>query len=174
MPGIGCFRALKSATIAAAMSAIGASSFRFLKASCSTFAICSEPPANTLPTPHKPGSDRGLQRFGCREIDQPRRHRLRRHAVLDQRDQQRVEYFGFLRGRQAAPDLQERHRTEIDLAEQVVGQVEAAHGDAVARAPAHAGFQLLSLFGHRPPRKICRASAVRSTSVGPSVIMKLR
>jgi hypothetical protein len=51
--------------------------------------------------------------------------------MFHQGDQHGVEYHGFALGRQPAHQLQEGHLTQIDLAQQVVDQIEAPHHDAV-------------------------------------------
>jgi hypothetical protein len=57
--------------------------------------------------------------------------------MLHEGDQQGVEYRRFVLGRQSAHQLQECHITQVDLAQQVVDQIEAPHHDAVGGAPAH-------------------------------------
>ncbi len=113
------------------------------------------------------GGDGRLQRFRRSEINQPRRHRLRRHAVFDQRDQKRVEDTRLLVRWHAPPDLQKGHGSKINLAEKIVGEITLLHGDLVRRAPSHADSSALPFFTMPFPQQSL-ASAVRRTSVGPS------
>src|SRR6266851_1282320 len=99
-------------------------------------------PAEAVPHPQKARRDRALQRFGRAKVCHPRGDRARRHAVLDQRDRDRVEHHRLLRSREPALELQEREVAERHVADEL-GQVVAAHDNLVRRAPAHFRVQLL-------------------------------
>ena len=74
---------------------------------------------------HAPGAaercrDRRLDRFRRAVINEPRRDDVRDHAVLDQYNKQRIEHFGFIRGRQPAAQDERSHVGECDFADQIL------------------------------------------------------
>ena len=146
MPGITALRATCASTIFAASASRPSFAGMILQGLLKHFRGLLRAAGEHAADPAETGRDCRLQRFGRREIDQPRRDRLRRHAVLDQSDQQRVENLGLLRRRTPAHDFQKRHAAEIDVPDQFVGQIVSAHHDALGRAPAHFGTQRLARF----------------------------
>jgi hypothetical protein len=120
-------------------------------ASYSIFAAPSVLPTNTRAQAAQARGHRGLQRFGGARIGEARGQRARRHAMLDQRDDDGVEGDGLLRRRDAPRELQEGHVAQVQVAEDFRGQVAPAHGDPVGGAVAQLGVQgFLDLGGHAP------------------------
>ncbi len=96
--------------------------------------------------PGKPGGNRRLHRFRRAEIGEAGGQRARRDAVLDQRHHHGVEKLRLPGIGNAAHQLEERHVAEIQVAEDLAGQVLAAHHDAVDGGPGELGADGL---GHR-------------------------
>ena len=87
------------------------------------------------------GGHGGLERFRCAEERHAGSDRTWCLAVLDEGDEERVEHPGLRCCRRRAGEREEGHRAEVDVAEQLTGEVPAVHADLAGRAPAEGRTQ---------------------------------
>src|SRR5579875_2761299 len=111
------------------------------------------------------GRHRTLDRFRRAAIGQPRRKGGGRDPVLHEDDHHRVEDARLRLLRQATEDLEKGHLAEIDLADNLLAEIETVHHDLRRCRPGDVRFDVLALHG---ALEMFPASGIRDSALARS------